>query len=253
MAERPGHDVLDVEGLDSVDALEPHVLLARRELDLLPQDLRVEEILDANPDPRRLVRIRGADPAPRRSDLQLPETALARAVECDVPRHDQMRVAGDEDEAVGPVPARLELVELRDQHLRVDDASRADRARDSGDDARRDGANLVRLAVDDDRVPGVRAALVATDEVGLLGEQVDDLPLPLVAPLRPDDHGRGHRPILARAPARRTSVTPVLPSAAELDVARPTGARATIRDRARDATPRRPPRDRRTLRSAAGS
>ena len=42
--------------------------------------------------------------------------------------------------------------------------------------------------------PGVGAALVAADEVGLLREQVDDLALALVAPLRPDDDGRGHVP-----------------------------------------------------------
>ena len=63
-------------------------------------------------------------------------------------------------------------------------------------------ADLVRLAVDDDRVPGVRAALVAADEVGVLGEQVDDLALALVAPLRADDHGRGHVP-QCRTRARR--------------------------------------------------
>ena len=40
--------------------------------------------------------------------------------------------------------------------------------------------------------PAFGPALVAAHEVGLLGEQVDDLAFPLVAPLRPDDHGRGH-------------------------------------------------------------
>ena len=38
----------------------------------------------------------------------------------------------------------------------------------------------------------VRATLVAADEIGVLREQVDDLSLPLVAPLRADDDGRGH-------------------------------------------------------------
>jgi hypothetical protein len=51
---------------------------------------------------------------------------------------------------------------------------------------------LERLAVADDRVARVRAALVAADEFGALGEQVDDLALALVAPLRADDHGGGH-------------------------------------------------------------
>ena len=35
---------------------------------------------------------------------------------------------------------------------------------------------------------GVRAALVAYDQVGALGEHVDHLPLALVAPLGADDH-----------------------------------------------------------------
>ena len=87
----------------------------------------------------------------------------------------------------GSMPARLELVELVEQHLRVDDAARADHRRLAGDDAARRLADLERLAADDDRVPGVRAALVAADDIGFLGEQVDDLALALVAPLRPDD------------------------------------------------------------------
>jgi hypothetical protein len=86
----------------------------------------------------------------------------------------------------------LELVELRDQHLGVDNAAVADHARLAADDPARQGADLVRLVADDDRVPGVRAALVAADDVGVLGEQVDDLALPLVAPLGADDHGRRH-------------------------------------------------------------
>ena len=100
-----------------------------RELDLLAQDLRVEQVLDADPDPGRLVGVGGADPAPRRPDLELPEPALARAVEGDVPGHDQVRVARDEDQAVGAVTACLQVVELLDQDRGVDDAAGADRAR----------------------------------------------------------------------------------------------------------------------------
>src|SRR6185312_12565367 len=96
--ERPDHDLLRVERVDAVDPLEPHVLLARGELDLLTEDLRVEQVLYADPDPGRLVRVGGPDPAARRPDLQLAEASLTRAVEGDVPRHDQVRVAGDEDE-----------------------------------------------------------------------------------------------------------------------------------------------------------
>jgi hypothetical protein len=36
-------------------------------------------------------------------------------------------------------------------------------------------------------VPGIGAALISDDPVGPLGEHVDELPLPLVSPLRADD------------------------------------------------------------------
>ena len=51
---------------------------------------------------------------------------------------------------------------------------------------------LVRLAVGDDRVPGVRPALVAAHDIGVLRQQVDDLALALVSPLSADDYGRWH-------------------------------------------------------------
>ena len=89
-------DVLDVERLEVVHALQPDVLLRDRELELLPEDLRVEQVLHADPDARRLVRVRRADAAPRRTDLEPSEPSLSRPVERDVPGHDEMGVAGDE-------------------------------------------------------------------------------------------------------------------------------------------------------------
>ena len=48
------------------------------------------------------------------------------------------------------------------------------------------------LAVDHQRVAGVGAAAVAHDDVGALGEQVDDLALAFIAPLGADDDDDGH-------------------------------------------------------------
>ena len=73
------------------------------------------------------------------------------------------------------------------------------------DDPARERADLVRLVADDDRVPCVRAALVAADEIRVLREQVDDLALAFVAPLRADDDGRWHLP-KCRAGGRATSL-----------------------------------------------
>jgi hypothetical protein len=129
------------------------------------------------------------------------EPPLARLVDREVPRHDQVGVARDVD-LVGWAAALLELVELGDQHLGIDDAAVADHARLAADDPTRQCADLVRLVADDDRVAGVRAALVAADDVGVLGEQVDDLALALVAPLRAHDDCGGHVEEVCRRPRR---------------------------------------------------
>src|SRR5262249_3079924 len=92
---------------------------------------------------------------------------------------------------------RLELVELREQHLRVDDAAAADHRHLAGDHAGGRLADLVRRPLGDDGVPGVRPALVAADHIRTLREQVDDLALALVAPRRADDDGRWHAESLA--------------------------------------------------------
>ena len=185
-----GH-LLELQRRRAVDPLEPNVLLGECDLDLLAQDLRVEEVLHANPEARRLVGVRRADAAPGRADLELAQPALARLVERDVPRHDEVRVAGEAD-GLGGDAARLEVVELLDEDPGVDDAARAEHALLAPEDPRGHVLELVGLAVGDDRVAGVGAALVAADEVAVLGEQIDDLPLALVAPLRADDDCRGH-------------------------------------------------------------
>ena len=84
------------------------------------------------------------------------------------------------------------------------------------------------LAVADDRVAGVVAALEAHDRVGALGEQVGDLALALVAPLGADYDESRHNDrrlcrllgadrarLLARGPGRRAAAV-----VADLDQAR---------------------------------
>src|SRR5947209_18693890 len=55
------------------------------------------------------------------------------------------------------------------------------------DDARRYEMQRVRLLADFDGVAGVVTALIARDHVEALGEEVNDLALAFVAPLRADD------------------------------------------------------------------
>jgi hypothetical protein len=113
---------------------------------------------------------------------------------------------------VDRIPRRCELVELVDS---TSDRrrSRADHARLAAQDPRRDVADLVRLAVGDDRVARVRAAVVAADEVGVLGEQVDDLALAFVSPtgrlrLRSLARGASLPEPAAPAPGSRSCTAP---------------------------------------------
>src|SRR5262249_42868408 len=84
-------------------------------------------------------------------------------------------------------------VELLDQDRRFDDDAVADDGCDVVvQDPARDELESEHLAVDDDRVAGVVAALVADDQLALLGEIVGEAALALVAPLGADDYRAGH-------------------------------------------------------------
>ncbi len=136
----------------------------------------------AGPTPRFVVPICSL---PSRRSLAWSIATCHGMIRCALPGHVHL---------VGGIAQRLETVELLDQHLGVDDAAVADDARLAVQDAGRDLADLERFVADHDRMPRVRTALVAADEIRLLGEQVDDLPFAFVAPLRSDDDGRGHEP-----------------------------------------------------------
>ena len=83
-----------------------------------------------------------------------------------------------------------DLVEkgLRIEHHAVADHGEFRRPQHAG----RQQRQFVGLAVDDERMAGIVAALEAHDDVGLLRQPVDDLALPLVAPLGADDDNIGH-------------------------------------------------------------
>ena len=91
------------------------------------------------------------------------------------------------------MPRASSVGALREEHGRLDDDTVADHRDDVAvQDAARDELEGEGLAVHDDRVAGVVAALVAHDEVHVLGEEVGELALSLVTPLGSDHHGRGH-------------------------------------------------------------
>jgi hypothetical protein len=84
---------------------------------------------------------------------------------------------------------RGEPVGLLEEGLRVDDHPVAEHAHHAVvDDTRGDEVERERAVADLHGVPGVVPALVARDHVEAPGQQIDDLALALVAPLRARDH-----------------------------------------------------------------
>src|ERR1700732_2451680 len=74
------------------------------------------------------------------------------------------------------------------EHHAIADHSQLGRPQHAG----RQQRQLVGLAVDDKRMARIVAALETHDDIGLLRQPVDDLALPLVAPLGADDNNVGH-------------------------------------------------------------
>jgi hypothetical protein len=139
-----------------------------------------------------LVRVRRADALPGRAELAPAALALVEPVEGDVPRHQEVGALGD-PQVRGRHAALLERVDLVHQEAEVDDHARSQDARGVRvEDARGNEMQLERPPLVHDGVSGVVAALVADDEIRLLREEVRDLALALVAPLRSDDGGHRH-------------------------------------------------------------
>src|SRR5262249_21009676 len=119
---------------------------------------------------------------------------LAQRIDQLVVRQDDVGAEPDEQLAVREQAARLTLRELLEQRLRVDHHPVAEHAALAGVAyARRHEVGHQLLAADHQRVAGVGAATVANDDLGTLGEQVDDLALAFIAPLGADDDHDRHQ------------------------------------------------------------
>ena len=117
--------------------------------------------------------------------LPLAAPRFAQQIELAVIRQDEMRLVAD-DQAIADVdPGVRELVDLGEERLRIDDHAVAD---DAGDalvqDAGRQQAQHELPPAGVDGVTGVVASLVAGDDREIRRQQIDDLALAFVAPLR---------------------------------------------------------------------
>ena len=83
------------------------------------------------------------------------------------------------------MPCVGELVDFREERLRIDDDAVADDAGDAGmQDAGRNQPQDELRAADVHRVAGVVSALIARDDREMRREQVDDFAFAFIAPLR---------------------------------------------------------------------
>ena len=172
---------------------EDAVLLFEHDVELLLEDLAIEEVLHTQADPRRLVGIGGTDAPLRRAELVLAQVSLGHPVERLVVRKDQVGVGRHLEAAAVHAPPG-QAVDLGEQHGGIDDDAVADHRGDVVvEHAARHQLEREALAVrGHERVTGVVAALVADDDVHLLGEEIGEPPLAFVAPLRADENGRRH-------------------------------------------------------------
>src|SRR5262249_59199528 len=102
---------------------------------------------------------------------------------------------------------------------------RADDALSPADDPGRQKVQREVPVAELDRVTGVVASVVARDDVETAGEQVHDLPLPLVSPLSAEDRHDLHvfRLSSAREERRKIAALPLLYNRAHLETPPPDG------------------------------
>ena len=172
-----------------VDELELGVHAGESGLQLVAEQCLVQHVLHAQANARHLVLIARTDAALGGTDVLLAELLLKGAIQIDVVRHDDMRVAANL-EVLGGDAVGLEHIDLLKDNLGIDDAAVTDHRHVIGiHDAGGHLVQAVLLAVDDDGVAGVVAARIAHDGIKVAGDQVADLTLALIAPLGTDQNG----------------------------------------------------------------
>ena len=157
------------------------------------QYLRVDQVAHADAEPPDLVLEGGTDPPQGRPGPHVALQFLLEAVQDLVVRHHDMRAVANAEVrdrmATGP-----RLVDLLQELRRFDDDAVPDHVhRPLPQDPGREQVERVQVVPHLDGVARVRAALESRDDVGVIGEKIDDLALALVPELGSHDYARGHR------------------------------------------------------------
>ena len=173
------------------------VMVRAQTIELRIERVEMCKIAHANGPPADLILIGGSDAAPRGSDLALAAGILAQRIEIAVEWQDQRAVVCNRQVVrsnLHPLPAQL--LDLVAQRPGIEHDAIADHAERAAHDPRRQQRQLEHLFTDDQRMPGIMAALEADHCVGPLCQPVDDLALAFIAPLGADHGYIGHKPTL---------------------------------------------------------
>ena len=145
---------------------------------------QVPQVAHADAAASVLVLVRRPDAPPRRADLL---SRLTCPIEQFVEREGEVGTVGHIELVLRADSAFGQRIELGEQGFGIEHDAVPDHADGALDDPR---GNLVQHELSGarvHRVPRVRPALVAHDQVGALGEHIDDLALAFVAPLSAHD------------------------------------------------------------------
>ncbi len=144
--------------------------------------------------PAHLVAIAGTDPAPGRTQVVgRGGRFLGQPLFGQMVWQDDVCPVADVQPPTHVDALRRQGFKLLQQGGRMDDHAIADDAVDPwAEDSRRNQRELVGHAFHDDRVPGVGAPLIPNDHIMLVAQQVNDLPLGLISPLKPHHARRTH-------------------------------------------------------------
>ena len=205
--------------LAHAEAAAQRIVMRQEPLDLAIEHLQVGQVHQADGAASHFIFVGRADAAAGGADGALAGGPLARDVELLVQRQDQRRVLRDPQVLRRDGDALfLKLGDLVQQRARVEHHAVADDRELAGPHhARRQQRQLISGAVDHQRMAGVMPALEAYDDVGLLGQPVDNLAFALVPPLGADHDNICHEELSPEGPmnTRMTARMERLPAAAD--------------------------------------